>query len=124
MRHDPMELRVAKKRGRSRERRAADCFGCRLTIAEKADRPLEVIDEAFADFTRVNERMTRVDQAGEAAVACTEGAAVSNSNIESDGRSVPIELVANLSAQLAALDSQRKQLSQLLRTIDGAWMSR
>jgi len=56
-------------------------------------RPVDVVDEAFAGFEPPMQR--------------------------------PLEysLVANLSAQLEALDQQREQLSRLLRSIDAASIS-
>jgi hypothetical protein len=52
--------------------------------------PREVIDEAFARFTRVDEAQPVVGP----------------------------EIIAAISAQLKALDEQREQLARLLKTVD------
>lgn len=66
------------------------------------DFPSSVLDEAFANYSRVD---------------------AGSSTIESSARSVSTdqrttrELVADISMQLKALDSQRRQLARLLDTV-------
>jgi hypothetical protein len=104
MRHDAIEFAtasaIAKRRGqrRSRSERLRDVSRM-LPVGRSAD--VEVIDEAFAGFTRVDAPVARDDADG-----------VENSP------DVPAGLSDCLSAQLEALDRQRGQLVQLLRRID------
>jgi len=100
MRHEPIELGLASttagiRSGRS-ERGAARNARTSMTRAREkcADPPIDVVDEAFAGFMQTQRR--------------------------------PLEegFIAKLSAQLEALDQQREQLSQLLRTIDADAIAR
>lgn len=100
MRHDAIEFAtgnaIAKRRSRGERLRDASrmrASGCCPDV--------DVIDEAFAGFTRVDGPATRDD---ESAVEILPA--------------IPAALSDCLSAQLKALDRQRTQLEQLLRRID------
>jgi hypothetical protein len=65
-----------------------------------------MLDEAFADYTRVDGGM-----------AARELSAIeSQSNLQTTTR----ELIADISAQLATLDMQRRQLAKLLESVEGS----
>jgi hypothetical protein len=103
MRHDAVEFAtasaIAKRRSgrRSRSERLRDA-----TRALAADRcpDVEVIDEAFAGFTRVDSPL------------------VHDSDAVENPPAVSLGLSDCLSAQLKALDRQRNQLVELLHRID------
>jgi hypothetical protein len=104
MRHDAIEFAAAsadaKRRGQHRSRSERLRNASRLTATSR--RPdVAVIDEAFADFTRVDAPVERDD----------EGAA-------GNPPAVPARLSDCLSAQLNALDRQRTQVVELLRRVD------
>lgn len=100
MRHDFIEIRSA--RATDRTRRVWYGHGSSRLVTEAARDlpPAEVIDEAIAGFDGI-----------ESEIAPKLG-------IHSTWRPVKTSIVANLTSQLAALDHQRKQLVELLRTID------
>jgi hypothetical protein len=76
-----------------------------------------VIDEAFAGFSESTSRVTRVDGPCESPSA--NGGQISvDSSTAAAWEPMKREIVADLSAQLVALDRQREQLARLLRTID------
>ncbi len=119
MRHDQIEF------GRQglANRAAVDRMS-RLTLrlarrARRASAPraAEVVDEAFAGFSAANSRVTRVDSPFE---SMQENADQPSADLNSVSAWEPMkrEIVADLSAQLVALDRQREQLARLLRTID------
>jgi stress-induced morphogen len=104
MRHDAVDLEIAgaidKRRGHHRSRGERLRAAAR-TLAGKCHRNVEVIDEAFAGFARVDPPAAHDgNQAGE------------------NDRMMPVRLTECLSAQLHALDRQRSELVQLLRRID------
>jgi hypothetical protein len=90
MRHDSIEIPHANRH----TRRIWYGHGSSRTIADHTPNlpPAAVIDEAIASFERV----------------------------DAPDKPLPHALVANLSAQLHALDRQRSQLAQLLRNVDSA----
>jgi hypothetical protein len=88
MRHEPIEFGLAGKKARARHALQAARGAGSFTKTQRGSTEVEVVDEAFAGFS-------------------PRGNAPLNRG-----------LVAELSAQLAALDRQREQLSQLLRSID------
>jgi hypothetical protein len=104
MRHDAIEFAaaspIAKRRSgrRNRSERLRDASRM-LAAGRCAD--IEVIDEAFAGFTRVDAPVERGD-------------ASDAENLPA----MPARLSECLSAQLNALDRQRTQLVELLRRID------
>jgi hypothetical protein len=104
MRQDAKELdilgAIAKRRGHHRSRSGRLRAAAR-TLAGNCHRNVEVIDEAFAGFTRVDSPVAQDgNQAGE------------------NYRKMPERLTDDLSARLNALDRQHSELVQLLRRID------
>jgi hypothetical protein len=98
MRHEPIEIGPAgttmKTRASDTRRMTTNSRGAETSIKTKCGtQVVEVVDEAFAGFTPDRRRALQP------------------------------ALVANLSAQLEALDQQREQLSQLLHSIDLSSMS-
>jgi hypothetical protein len=83
--------------------------------AKPADRAVNAIDEAFADFTQSNPRVSRVDRpepvANSAALPKT---CSTNAALELESRTI----ITELNAQLVALDQQRERLVQLLQSVD------
>jgi hypothetical protein len=77
----------------------------------------EVVDEVFAGFPGTSSRVTRVDSPAESAPQSIAQVST-DSSTTSAWEPMKREIVADLSAQLAALDRQREQLARLLRTID------
>jgi hypothetical protein len=101
MRTDSIEIAIAKTT--TRTRRVWYGHGsCRLVTEPSHELPADVIDEAIAGFEPVGDAAT---------TALTTHAAHA-------ARPTSSSLAAGLSAQLEALDRQREQLAQLLRTID------
>ncbi|HEX2474275.1 MAG TPA: hypothetical protein VHK01_06000 [Lacipirellulaceae bacterium] len=104
MRHDAIEFAAAsanaKRHGlrRSRSERLRDASRM-MAACRRPD--VEVIDEAFAGFTRVDTPAERHDE------SAAENVPV-----------IPARLSDCLSAQLNALDRQRTQLVELLRRVD------
>jgi hypothetical protein len=81
------------------------------------ERVVDVIDEAFAGFVRTNSGVARIDQ-GRDVTPAAPAAAVCATHLPPHSEPINRRLVADLSAQLNALDRQREQLVQLLRSID------
>ena len=104
MRHDAMKLGIAgalAKRGSRRFSRSQRLRAAARSLAADHHQDVDVIDEAFAGFTRVDAPIANDDdQYG-----------------ENDGK-FPTRLTECLSAQLNALDRQRSELVHLLRRID------
>jgi hypothetical protein len=100
MRHDTIEISRART-ATSRPRAARTSDGDRTATVTMPDAaPIAVIDEAFADFDRFGSQ-----PAPQGGIA--------------PGRQMLNQLlVSRLSAQLEALDCQREQLAQLLRSVD------
>jgi len=119
MRHDPIEFGrqgLATRAAAERVSRLTSRLARRAPIAS-APRAAEVIDEAFARFSGSAARVTRVDGPAESMSTNDEQ---SSNELSSASAWEPMkrEIVADLSAQLVALDRQREQLARLLRTID------
>jgi hypothetical protein len=112
MRQDQVEVPSSKMRRQRRSRGGAtprEKFS-HASLGSAPVQPLEVVDEAFAGFTRVDSGMARLDV---------------HSQLEAIGAVsmrepvIDRDIIATLSAQLKALDKQREQLSRLLQTVDG-----
>jgi hypothetical protein len=119
MRHEPIEFGrqgLASRAAADRVARLASRLARRARNAS-TPRAAEVIDEAFAGFTETTSRVTRVDGPCESSRAIPEQF---SAELNSPPAWEPMkrEIVADLSAQLVALDRQREQLARLLRTID------
>jgi hypothetical protein len=119
MRHDPIEFGrqgLANRAAVDRMARVTSRLARRARRAS-APRAAEVVDEAFAGFSGTNSRVTRVDSPFE---SMQDSAGQSSADLSSVSAWEPMkrEIVADLSAQLVALDRQREQLARLLRTID------
>lgn len=109
MRHDAKELgiaaalanRASRRHGRSARLRAASRAVAEYRRQDVDVHDVDVIDEAFAGFTRVDGPVPR-------------------DNVQATANSLtfPVRLTDCLSAQLKALDRQRSELVQLLRRID------
>jgi hypothetical protein len=104
MRQDSIEFGWS--RAAKRERQTAPiAVGDRIDAGMIAHAPpCAVIDAAFAGFEKFERAST------------TEAATTTNGG----PRLMTKSLVANLAAQLEALDCQRERLAELLRSIDGA----
>ncbi|MCI0334178.1 MAG: hypothetical protein L0228_13250 [Planctomycetes bacterium] len=102
MRNDSIEIGVVNPARRSRRIWYGHGSSRLVTENPRELPPAAVIDEAIAGFERVDEAATE-----------TEAGA-------GDWRPVKDSLVANLAAQLNALDRQREQLAALLHRIDSA----
>ena len=103
MRDDAIELGTASalsNRGRRYRRRGERFRNASRTLAGRHS-DVEVIDEAFAGFTRVD-----------------SAASPKDGRPHKKTPAIPVELAEGLSAQLKALDCQRHQLVQLLQSID------
>jgi hypothetical protein len=104
MRYDAIDFAtvraIARGRGgrRSRSERLRDVS---RSLAAGRCPDFEVIDEAFAGFTRVDAPRAGVDE-----------------RTVEDPNAIPAGLSDCLSAQLNALDRQRTQIAQVLRRID------
>jgi hypothetical protein len=91
----------------SRAKRSAAGFTQPIRSARKiaSDRKTAVVlDEAFADFTRVD--------AGSPSNIAT------HKSVQQNWPSMTQALIANIATQLEALDSQRRQLARLLEGVD------
>jgi hypothetical protein len=110
MRHNATQLGIASaiaKRGSRRRSRGERLRAAAQTLTENSHGDVDVIDEAFAGFTRVDSPAAQYGvQSGEI-----------------DGK-FPASITECLSAQLNALDRQRSELVQLLRTIGQESQSR
>jgi hypothetical protein len=119
MRHDPIEFGrqgLATRAAADRVARLTSRLARRARNAS-APRAAEVIDEAFAGFSGSTSRLTRVDGPWES-TATNDGQTSGETSAVSAWEPMKREIVADLSAQLVALDRQREQLARLLRTID------
>ncbi len=112
MRQDRVEVPSIKsalhrrsRRGAIRERKFAHA-----KLSGDKIPPLEVLDEAFAGFTRID--------AG-ASPAVVHSQAATSGPDELPEQIMDLDLIATLSTQLKALDEQRERLSRLLQTVDG-----
>jgi hypothetical protein len=104
MRHDTTILGIAgaiSSRDRRRCRRNKRLRAGARELTPNHQQDIDVIDEAFASFTRVDS--PDAHGGGEAGES---------------GSRFPVNLTDCLSAQLNALDRQRSELVQLLRRID------
>jgi hypothetical protein len=104
MRHDAVEFATASaiaKRHSGRRSRSDRLRDVSRTLAAGGCPDVEIIDEAFAGFTRVDAPLAGDDELA----------------VE-DPEAIPAQLSDCLSAQLKALDRQRTQLVQLLLRID------
>jgi hypothetical protein len=77
---------------------------------------VEAIDAAFAKLAGTNSRIARIDAGSSATVHSDQGEAEKKSASGLDH--FKREIIADLSAQLHALDDQRERLAELLRNID------
>jgi hypothetical protein len=103
MRTDSIEIAIPKTT--TRTRRVWYGHGSSRLVTEPShELPADIVDEAIAGFEPVNDSGTP-DLTTHTAHKC---------------RPTNMSLAAGLSAQLEALDRQREQLAQLLRTIDDA----
>jgi hypothetical protein len=119
MRRDPIEFgrqSLATRAAVDRVARLTSRLTRRTRIAS-APRAAAAIDEAFAGFAGSTSRITRVDGPAESASTIAESSSA-ELNSASAWEPMKREIVADLSAQLVALDRQREQLARLLRTID------
>jgi hypothetical protein len=119
MRHDPIEFGRQGLASRAAADRVARLTSRLARRARNASTPraAEVIDEAFAGFPGPKSRVTRVDGPCES-TSTSEDQISRESSTASAWEPLKREIVADLSAQLVALDYQRDQLARLLRTID------
>jgi hypothetical protein len=130
MRHDAIELERVGLATRAAEDRVAR-LGTRLKtlrpVLTDRDRgvdtalilhdnaaAVDVIDAAFANLAGTSSKVARIDPASH---SCDQ--AEPDTNTSSGLDHVKREIVADLSAQLLALDHQRERLAALLRSIDG-----
>jgi hypothetical protein len=125
MRHDPIEfgrVGLAARAAEDRVTRIATRLA-RGVAAGASTSDVEAIDEAFAGFTQIGMRVTRVDQGQSALPATTEdklAADASGCNYEPFQRSI----AEGLAAQLDALDRQRDRLAKLLQSIEANSLAR
>jgi hypothetical protein len=100
MRHDPIEFGLTNASARMR-RSTTMSKSARGGVIGTVDLPTaDVIDEAFAGLEEFNSNAGSWNSPG------------------NHGHALNKALVANLAAQLNALDHQREQLAQLLRNVD------
>ena len=118
---DRIEVPSMKNRLQRRRRRGTGPSGkfSHAALSNGPVQPLEIIDEAFAGFTRVDAGMSQVDRPCQAAEFGADTPQVKRSVCVDVERLVAPEIIARLSAQLTALDKQHEQLSRLLQTIEG-----
>jgi hypothetical protein len=119
MRHDPIEFGtrgLAAGAAMDRVKRLASRLKQHARQAS-VNHGAEVVDEAFATFSSSTTRMTRVDALSEPAATISKAAQDASASM-SVWEPVKREIVADLTAQLDLLDSQRDRLSRLLRTIN------
>jgi hypothetical protein len=88
---------------------------------------VDAIDEAFAGYTGMGARVTRVDasvDAGSRPLAAKDEDKSPTSFSTSGDEPLNREIAAHLAAQLDALDRQRARLAKLLCNIDADGLSR
>lgn len=118
MHYEPMvqdQDSLAARAANDRARRLAKRLAGRPSRSADAS-AVEVVDEAFAGFSRAEGQVQRVDAATSATDAVSPATPVSGQR-DADWARIKRTIATDLAGQLNALDHQRERLAKLLRTI-------
>jgi hypothetical protein len=119
MQHDPIEFGIrglADSAAADRVQRLASQLRLHARTAP-GNHGADVVDEAFATFPASTSRVTRIDAPRESTATNSLTPRASSAST-SAWEPVKREIVADLTAQLDLLDSQRDRLARLLHSIN------
>jgi hypothetical protein len=119
MRHEPIDLGRVGLASRAAEDRVARLATrlARFVNHETRANSVDVVDAAFAKLAGTDSRIARIDTGCPAMSTAGDQAKSAQAQGAGTGH-FKREIIADLSAQLHALDEQRDRLAELLRNID------